>query len=460
MLHPSRSLWLMFIWLALGYGVVHGVLGGWIVTLVMERLEQDQLYEQVQLTKDAEPLIQISSRQRGRFGELSYRKLDGTPVSASDAQQQVANGTPINRPGTTSPTSWHSRLNGVSDLLHPAGYWYAIWPPETPGRMYFAGFSSSSRRPIGFLGTDGFSASPPAEVQRFAVGPTNDRSGVFASVQGEYLSFEPMQPALVGVATPFANVPDDAVWVKTDDGIYEIRLATTSAKRILDADNIVSFARFVRTRDKQNLLMLLVRMPDALLIVDPGTGEQEALPHGFSQSYAMYLESPSGRKVIHESSYAFYENKPIVHRFTWYDNGQSETKELTTARPQSPGGSTLAIAVAVPSPIVPIAVIIVGPIVMASESHAYSDAPQNYVGRFAYMAWTMSGWLAATVAIGLFCGWLCRRREVALFHNRSWMWPVVVGVVGLPGWMAYRCLRARPVPARELVVPLGIEVFA
>jgi len=95
-----------------------------------------------------------------------------------------------------------------------------------------------------------------------------------------------------------------------------------------------------------------------------------------------------------------------------------------------------------------------------------SDSYEQRLRMAGAMLW---GWVLLAVLVGIACGWACRRRERDVFGNTSWLWPVLVGLCGWFGWMAYICLR--PLPARlphgqwmpsqpDPGRPLGTEVFA
>lgn len=131
-------------------------------------------YESLVIFKTGEALVQTSYvRGAPGFRELEYRTLDGRPTEPpSAAGGRIASGAafdfPLDDPiRLDSQRIWQQRIVGFVDDGAPPNYWYLVDEIDQPGHSYFEGYGSVSRRPIGYLGTRGFSIVPPPASEQF-----------------------------------------------------------------------------------------------------------------------------------------------------------------------------------------------------------------------------------------------------------------------------------------------------
>ena len=346
--------------------------------------------------------------------------------------------------------------------------------------MYFVGYDSRSRRLTGYVSRSGFTAIPPSVEQYFPIrtGPAYyPFIGVMraASISSDGFYSIPQEPAYEALLDLYANTPSDAVWVLSHDTLYEIRLRSQTMRTLkTDLPDEAHLSRATFKRDDKTFVQLLVRTDAELLIIDPETTNTERLALGPSvpKDSGSYLQTADGLRLIHtqfpwEPAGGSSTNK-WRHQLTWYDAGGSVVKQAEAVTQSYAGGSTVPFTTGAslicPTPIAPLVGLAIGPWMAAGR-----EARLAYPERLRLIWDQVWSWLLVTSVISLVIGWACRRRERDVFGNASWLWPILVGVLGWFGWMAYICLR--PLPARlphgrwmpaqpEPNRPLGTEVFA
>jgi hypothetical protein len=463
---------LMFVWLTVGYAVVHVIVTLWGISIVDAMFPDPRPIEVLHVTNDGEALIQ--SYSNGHV-QGTFRRLDGSQVSeTAELQRAFASGTQLVGPDHTEPNSWDVRLSSFSDFQKPATNWYAIAPPGHAGTAYFVGYDYHSRRLAGYLGVNGFSHQQPTTDQSFPIDSSQyfAFNGILVSSQHPHQYGYAVEPAGDLNFPTFlpANIPVDAVWLLSQGNIYEIRLRAR-AVRVLVADRpeMRSLARAARERDGKSYLELLVRTDTGLLLIDPASGNTISLPldpvapdamqtfYRLSDDrYALVVRGPSLLNPV--ASYAM----------TWMDNaGHVQRRaEITVHDSKLMLVNSFWMCIpAFPAPIVSLGALFVVPGVMPPSS----AETQSYSGRFWQFLHEFRGWIVTSSLAGVLTAWACRRRECRVFGRSGWFWPILVGTCGWFGWIGYACLRPQParqpqggwLPAQpEPGRPLGTEVFA
>src|SRR5262249_45830090 len=88
-------------------------------------------------------------------------RLDGTGISHVAEPRRWFEG----------PTPWQQRLLWCDDAQQAATNWYVVRDDTDVGRSFLAGFDEASKLCVGYIGREGFRASPPPPADQFAVGP-------------------------------------------------------------------------------------------------------------------------------------------------------------------------------------------------------------------------------------------------------------------------------------------------
>ncbi len=474
MIPPRPSNLLMFAWLTIGYAVVHMIAALWAFS-VLQAIGGTTPSEHLQVVEGDGPVIAIQTSV-GNMARVAYRRLDGTRIDGPIGQ--VAKGVNLYPRLAGRPSSWENRISPFIDFQSPTVNWYLIVPPDRNGTGYFSGFEQLSNRHVGYLGTQGFSSQIPATDQSFDLGTArNPFLGAVAAAQTEYFHGEPYEPR----TGPQANSPippnagADAMWMLSNGTLYEIRLAEHTVRKLIEhRPEIRRLTRLTLRGEKDRKLELLLRTDTGLTILDPRTLAEEAIALELQQpsSNETYYELSDGQRIFVSSLYSQDPSVPHTARIFWIDvTGRVERQvdtEYAVGGAWNPAGLE---AAAFPAPVIPFVAAFVAPFTEAQHVlHAQrGDKPSSYFGHVGDFFRMFKVWLVASLLIGLATGWAARRREVDVFHNPSWLWPVLVGACGWFGWMGYICLR--PLPARlphgqwlpaqpEPNRPLGTEIFA
>jgi len=465
----------MFAFLTVGYGVVHVVVSIWAISISQAVWPDSTPSELLRVTDDGEALIQSYGR-----GKVTFRKLDGTPVPETLGMfQKFANPATLATQNPGEPRTWRTRIASFHDYQKPATCWYLILPPNRASTAYFVGYEQPSRRLVGYIGVSGFSSQLPTVEQSFPITTSADYAfvGSVASTQtiNPYAyanSAEPNADNLDMQYIPMANARADAVWIRSQGTIYEIRLGArtvrTALKGLLE---MRCLAQTSTDRDGKTFLELLGRSETGLLIIDPETGTVETVPlepvprNGYESFYQL---KDGRRMLVHHTTTNRHGRSLQHHRISWLgEDGQTaRTEEVTLDYTYGLQlNPSIAFSLACPSPVVAVGALFIAP----AFTPADSPETQTYSGRVAQFFAEAWGWFAVALLTGILTGWTCRRRERDVFGSSHWLWPILVGACGWFGWMGYICLR--PLPARlphgqwlpttpEPNPALGTEIFA
>ncbi len=449
---------LLFVMLTLGYGLVHLVCMLWVGTLLQPLWTGTATAESIQITKDGEVLIQRNTRQAGETwaDSLEYYRLDDTRVSPDQIPTEfmnlvTASTSPLGSK-TVSVPPWGRRLVPIEDRGTPPTYWYLEVSAEDPQRLCFVGFNSLSRQKTGFVGRKGFTPNPVAPADRFLI-PWGDSYnlwiGAVASSHAQHWFYQDVyEPVHQQRSAPrFANVEGVRLWILSEGTVYEIDLSQRQVKPLLQSDDAIALYQTEANRDGRRLLQLLLRTPEELRIIDPRTLAETRLPLPLQPppcTGSVYGEANNGERII----LSYFRDRvdpsqPYSCEIQWFqpDGKLIRTETRTLATMGDIPISFYNVYLAVPTPLVPFIGLAIGPSAMA-----WDGDPRDYATRFRRMFDLTGTWLLVALAIGITCGFACRRREVRIYGNRSWLWPIVVGLCGWFGWIGYICVR--PLPAR------------
>lgn len=461
---------LMFAWLLLGYAVIHIVILAWGVTIIQSVFANNSPSEHLQVFEDDGPLIQ--SYNRG-LGQITYRQMDGTVVPGTIGMH--VNGAALDHSFRGIPYSWQARLSSFIDFQSPTVNWYLVAPPDYSDTAYFVGYEQLSRRLVGYLDTKGFSSLEPPPERRFHIRTSAHHAfnGSVAATQSPYLqqAYEPSGGYFQRDIVEVANADLDAVWILSEGTLYEIRLGTRKVRVLIENHpefQTLASSRF--KRDGKTHLQLLTRTDQRVIVIDPATLQEQSIPleSRSPQEYWNYYQMANGQRLIVSTltSTDPASSKKSLIRWLNEDGSVERSEEVSLASPQTNNlDLTLGAALILPAPALPLAVVWIAPLIepqILAKSESYFTRVQRHLAMF-------SGWLMISLAVGVLAGAACRQRELNVFGNESWVWPVVVGLCGWFGWIGYSFLR--PLPARlpsgqwlpaqpEPNRPLGTEIFA
>jgi hypothetical protein len=386
------------------------------------------------------------------------------------------------QPDIVEPIYWSGRIASFHDFQNPATSWYLITPPHRGGNAHFIGYDPISRGVVGYIGLDGFLSQPPAIDRSFQIKHHHWAAyyGSIVASQNPYsyfqVAFEPSGRDVEIQYAPKVNASPDLVWILSNGTIHEVRLKTRTVNTIVkDRPDIRELAQFTYEDDGKSYLKLIVRAETELLILDPDTRTMESIKVvqvSPEDSFEFY-QLKNGHRVLTRSPKQDLESVTNHQQIYWLDeNGQIERQaEANLVRQLHTAGisESIYISILFPIPILPNAIATIGPLINPAlfQGKSYDPLPYSQMVWKAYQDSAI--WIALSILVGLLTGLVCRRREVDVFGNHGWMWPIIVGVTGWFGWMGYICVR--PLPARlpnrqwmpnqpEPVRPIGTEIFA
>jgi hypothetical protein len=466
----------LFLWLTIGFAVVHAVVTAWGVAVLQQAWPDSLQYEVLVLTEEGEAVIQGYTKGVGR----EFRKLDGTRIPDTlGLPRRFASGIDLMELDGRPPLTWDYRIVSYHDFQKPATFWYLISIPDRQNSAYFVGYDKMTHQLVGYLGIHGFSVQPPGIDESFEITPSGHTafSGSVAAAQYAYaysFAHEPDAENLEAQYSHLANVAPDAVWILSRGTVYEILLGQRAVRPLLkNQPELHNIAKEHVLKDGKSTLRLLSRTDTGISIIDPETGSLESIPLDAPRQpngYESYYELKGGKRAfIHQFASSRRGRNQQHYKVSWLgaDGQVEQQEELTLDRGTSfPGPyAGIALAVCVPAPIGALGTLLIAP---ADESGRVWKA-HSYSARFAELASDLMAWIVGSLLVGLVSGWACLCRERDVFGRTGWAWPLLVGICGWFGWIAYICLR--PLPARlpsgqwmpsqpEPNRPLGTEIYA
>jgi hypothetical protein len=459
----------MFVWLTIGFAVIHNVISFWSLSLLDFIANRDVRHEHLQLTEEGEPVIQSWGIGRG----WTSRQLDGTRLPDSTGIK-IANGFRVAAPEGHTPYSWNRRVDSFSDYLSPSTNWFLVAPTIRSSTAYFVGYEARSRRLVGYLGINGFSTAQPTKEQSFVITTSfyNAFAGNLASTIAPGNLPEPIEwgeDAAPPNTAQYANATPDEAWILSQGTIYGIQLRSRKVRVLLkDRPDALWLRQASVSRDGRSFLSLVARTETGLLFIDPSTGEQETTSISLLP-YDSFYQLTSGKRLLLQMPQASRQGFGRQFVISWFNEAGEVERRQDVELPPSTESKILSfptmVAASQPSPMTAFVAWVFGPFFSYHEP----DATRNYFGELWHALIEFKLWCLVSLLAGGIAGWACRNRERDVFGNKHWFWPIVVGLCGWFGWMGYICVR--PLPARlsnrqwmpiqpEPVRPIGTEIFA
>lgn len=482
MARTQLSTCLLFGTLVFGAAVVHIVVAIWGATLLEPFLSQYQVSEFLQITKAGEVVVQRNTRIAGTGrSETAYLNLDGSKLPEAEVSRTGFGDTahlslwPKVPRSESNGRSWGIRLAALRDTATPPAYWYLMNPPDTPSHCYLVGYDSVSRQRVGFLGLQGFSPVLPSREDRFSIQPHewNTWMGNVVSTDVAHWQWHNAnEPIWTRFNSYFAGLSEVRLWILSNGMIYELDPLNRQVRELIAAPEAIYLSRSEMERDGRHHSKLLIQNPDALRLIDPVSLAETRFPlmseRPETRGSATFLQTVDNEFVLVTTFSPLRENsEDSVAEIQWFNAdgtlARTATRTLKSTSNQEVGNS-LVVAAVFPLPLVPLIGLTVAPHFMAWDGDT-----RGWSERFGEVWSWISGWFLATTFIGFLCAWACRRRELQVFHNASWWWPVTVGCLGWFGWIGY--INLRPLPAKlpaggylpdhpDPALPTGSEIFA
>jgi hypothetical protein len=450
--------------LAVGVAVVCGVLAKWGYE-TLRSLRPASVHERPLFLADGTPVVERVCTVRGQSivpPQEQFRDLEGKFVQVSDDARWVT-GVPLydGAPreslvgGLLSPDeSWDWRVRRLSNPREPVA-WYFLCDGRRHGRAYFVAYDTREAKRVGYLGTAGFRADPLPPEERFPFNGSDRGIEFHILSHRSYGVFLPVsrnishQPRIRGPEPVYVRGDNDTIY-QVDLGARLVRVV--SAGRPIRAADLLT--RYAPTPEAGRTF-LVVRTDDAVLEFD---GQNQLvrrfpIPADLPTWGFCWIETPSGEVItlVHRE-YDFQSAKGLVE-LAWFDMaGRLLRREETWLELPLPSDERLFVA---------------GTLTPVVANWMFSDplTIRYYDGWTDYLKILQNRlavfWpalvLVHLVAAGLagLCYWRLARYRAT--RAERVVWPAFVFLLGLPGWVGFRCVRSWPVleqcPACSSVVP-------
>jgi hypothetical protein len=439
------------LFLAAGFAVVWGVLGGWVLT-VSEHTggTEERSQRLVFCHPDNTPVIEQHDQQGG----VQYRNLDGNPAvvpESGNGHRSLATTCPalLRAEGRTESgeVSWDERVRAFVDGGSPAVFWYFVCDGRPEGSAYFVGYDSRTRNRVGFLGTAGFRDGPlrTEELIPFAGKATTDR--VLCTQPGGPPTSHP-RPGVAGRAPRGSLSTWDVYVVGRDGKVYHADLHARTVDEIVDDTELRSAALVMGVADpiRGTPFYLGVRSAGAVSVLDERGAllKRYPIPPALRERTFSFALTRAGEGMMCWHSPQDSLARHVDWQFCWVSPlGDIREAKITLAWTGWARGLPSLGGVLVPSPF------ILGGVVGTIRPAELLDEGLESSATAALVRALREFWPALVIAQVIACGLavLCYRRQVRYGADNveRVVWPLVVLLLGLPGWIGYRFGRKWPV---------------
>ena len=451
--------------IALGTGIVGyflaemtGVLA--IPAIVGKSLPADRFV--VGYTEDSQPVLGSWQAKSADEATLTYFDLAGAPLG--DAQWSSA----IKVPAVTArPRRWADRIIFLEHQGHQQnfeGLWYLDSGDSAEPGAAFSAWSRESAQPVGYLGTAGFRAQPLAPDERFAdvldVGyywPHGmtlllTETQVFLVDLGRrktHLLFDKLAtpPRLLSKSAGMPSLDGPYPWgfgmVSFPGGGHQSKAGVFTG----DAVTLIDFGT-PNPFEEPKITMRSFPLPD------------EARGRTFS-----YADGEKGTLTVAVTDPPAFNATTQRQRIYQVPEGKTATAPRELELPRFPGEERSVFAMG----LLPLASPVLEAVqAVALGQHSWHDfAGMNGPADYALALWWRDRWLLGlTGAVASALAAICFRRQVRFQVSpvERVVWPLLVFLLGLPGWIGYRyCRRWPPVEFCESChrpAPRNVETCA
>lgn len=159
--------------LTVGFGLVWGILAGWIGSVIEEMLRPEgETAENLEIRSDGMPLIAYWEQGSRLWIDRRFRDLEGNSVDPESARMTLNTANLSGRQDRSDSIrnkTWLNRLQVFRDEQRPPNYWYFLHDGSEEGTGYFVGYNSKTKARIGYIGLNGFRGDAVPPDERFPV---------------------------------------------------------------------------------------------------------------------------------------------------------------------------------------------------------------------------------------------------------------------------------------------------
>jgi hypothetical protein len=438
------------LFVAIGLAVAWGVVIGWGISTTEGLFRSDDLVRESLVVKpDGTPLIE--SRSVTHYEDVTYRTLDGQPVTAerqfwrSPATLPAAEAP---RRFTDPPIGW-GQVMSASDYGRPPISWYLIRDNQPLGHGYFVGYDEYSKGLVGYIGRDGFRRALPTEKERFDFGLFQLKwgTGVVTS-SSTSLNFG-SRPNNYQVMTEGMRLPMWCVFLIDGKQLLEIDFRNRSVRRLLEAPEMVSIGE---TRDIESyppdsstpdehgfkpVDLMVVRTNDRLIVLDQpaGTKREFVLPEELrSQQLTVYSLSDEELFIEWRKPWRMHDDRTHL---AWLkpDGTMARQADVTLADARGPNERLQEWLATLIAPIPAGWITVLG--ILAPCESLQDNRAETYVGALSQILSDMWPPLLLVALIGGILSWWTWRLQRKFCRSASAAWCAFALLLGVPGFLAY-----------------------
>lgn len=449
----SRLRWFTFLGLALGFGLLHGLILHWIISNSSSTVTVN---DSLAVSKDGELLHVRVTYPEGR---LEYRDEKGRILETKDVKQFRWTHD-VSRYSRYRFQKWEPMLLGFSDRLKNQTKWYSIERADDPG-LYFVGYEDSSKKIAGYIGRHGFSSEKPGAEDRFHFSPTKKVS------LNERLQRN-NERVLYWNREPTQDRYNDDIWLTTESTLFKIDLDIREVEEVAEVNPILGFGRYYGEDSERGYHVVLAT--DKEIIVVDQVGKQKVLlgipPIALDADDYSYGELDKDRRLLMATSYNPFNLLQVEKMDIWWLNAEHNIirHEHFVPKPEKPETHIVSLTAFARVPV---------PFIAFSEpavNYYTWTLPEPTLGQQYSKHWNAywPGGVAIIVS-GLLVGIIAARHERRYLGKIRWAWVIAVTLIGWPGLLAYWFHRrwpsigedGRPIPLpAPAFAKTGTEIFA
>ena len=229
--------------------------------------------EMLHIKLDGTPLVVSRSMDNYSGGRTTYRTLEGEQVELGDDETSLNAQQLSSRPRETvliaDPINWGERLTSSTDYGNPRIFWFTVRDDSREGFVYFVGYDSTTKLPIGFLDRTGFHETPPLPENMFHLQGFVYTYGTWIAGNGRWESPSFYPQFLYGLNKEASPAP----WFTfiLDEGrIWQIDLRKRTIESFAESDDAISM-NFVR----EPVHTRPVEQPENGKVIEPAEAKTE-----------------------------------------------------------------------------------------------------------------------------------------------------------------------------------------
>jgi hypothetical protein len=429
---------------AFGIATAWCVAVGWIVMVVERSMQQRDIYEQLLVGPDGEPVISRTSYSSGASEVVT---LSGEP-SRTTSQDLLYPQHIMKREQLDwyDSANWSYRLAGINDGGAPAVFWYLVHDGNSPGHAHGVGYHSKTKTIVGYFGRGGFREALPPRDDWFEIAGSNGLYGATINVGAN----EPVSSQTTDARMPL--LANGKLWM-IDTGQRQVK-AVADCPTAIAVGQAWQLPREIPPKvpgaihqpaQSTTPMRIVVRQPESLIVLDQLTDTYVTFPlpaAAQNPMLAAYLLGDGNLLLLLVDTDA--EGRTSSEVIWLSSTGQVIKREPVRlagqTNPQSYATVGWQAAAAAPAPLASALIVGLVPrtLVRAGQAESYAAGLRKVVGGI---------WLSvlAVLAIGAGCAAAAyrRQRRYGLPHPAAWAAFVFAG--GIAGWIAYRFHRRWPV---------------